>query len=178
MKGVPMIVDIRNDNDLDMLIESDEISRLCELSLSVLGIARDASVSVSFVDDDTMHELNYEWRGIDAPTDVLSFECDSVFDSAIPDDEPVELGDIVLAPLVIAGQAAVYSNAPDDEMRLMLVHGMMHLLGFDHVDEAGALEMEAHELDVLKRAAALRGADPASVVIGPTTRHDPERGQL
>ena len=91
-----------------------------------------------YYDEDEMHELNHEWRGIDRTTDVLSFECDSAFDEDIPADETLELGDIILAPQVIARQAPGFGNSPADECRLMLVHGMLHLLGYDH--ESSGLE--------------------------------------
>ena len=150
---------IANDGDLDMLIEGPLVSAAVNAVLVHEGVIRDVNVSVSFVDEDEMRGLNAAWRGIDAPTDVLSFECDSPFDDDVPDDEP------------IASQAPEFGNTPAEECLLMLVHGMFHLLGYDHIDEQGANEMEAGELAVLRTLAVNRGLDPHSVRIGPMTRH-------
>lgn len=162
---------ISNDSELDTLISLSEVETLVLETFKAEGLTCDAEVSIAFVDNDEIHELNREWRGIDKPTDVLSFECDDPFDASIGADDTIELGDVILAPAVIAAQAPQFNTTPADEMRLMLVHGLMHLFGYDHMTEEDALEMEAHERFVLQRGAVLRGADPSSVVIGPTTRH-------
>lgn len=62
------------------------------------AVEREVEISLSYVDEDEMHELNHEWRGIDRTTDVLSFECDSAFDEDIPADETLELGRYHLGP--------------------------------------------------------------------------------
>ena len=166
-----------DDSELPIPIPEEEVATIVDAVLAEEGVERECEVSVSIVDETEMAALNAEWRGVDAPTDVLSFECDSPFDDALPEGMPVELGDIVLAPEVIAAQAPEFGSTPAEEFRLMLVHGMLHLLGYDHVDEEGAAEMEAHELAVLQGLARNRGEDPADVRIGPTTRHaDEEEG--
>ena len=162
---------ISNDAELDTLIDAAQIEAAVAQVLASEGVSRPVEVSVSFVEADEMQGLNRTWRGIDAPTDVLSFECDSPFDEDIPADDSVELGDVILAPEVIAAQAPTFDASPAEECRLMLVHGMLHLLGYDHVDEDGAREMEARELAVLRELARLRGEDADAVRIGPTTRH-------
>lgn len=163
---------ISNDDELDTLISLSEVETIALETLKAENLTRDVEVSIAFVNVEEIHGLNREWRGIDQPTDVLSFECDDPFDASACSDEAVELGDVILAPAVIAAQAPQFNTTPADEMRLMLVHGLMHLLGYDHMTEKDALEMEAHERVVLQRCAALRGDDPSSVVIGPTTRHE------
>lgn len=173
-----MTVLIACDAELDTLLSNQEVERVCACVLEHEGVGMDAEISVSFVDADEMRELNAAWRGIDAPTDVLSFALtegeEAGFDDAFEGDgaAPLELGDVILAPEVIAAQSADFGTTPVEECRLMLVHGLLHLLGFDHMDDDGATEMEAHELTVLRALAAARGEDPASVTIGPTTRHE------
>lgn len=169
-----MAVLISNDAELDTLIAASEIEEAVLCTLEHEGVERPVEVSVSFVDDEEMRGLNRTWREIDAPTDVLSFECDSPFDEDIPADEAVELGDVILAPGVIAAQAAEFGNAPAEECRLMLVHGLLHLLGYDHLEDAEAADMEAREIEVLRELARRRGDDPDDVKIGPTTRHQGE----
>ena len=97
--------------------------------------------------------------------------CDSAFDEDIPADETLELGDIILAPQVIARQAPGFGNSPADECRLMLVHGMLHLLGYDHIEDDEAEVMEAREDAILRDLALERGEDPKLVHVGPITNH-------
>lgn len=163
---------ISNDDALDTHIDEAEVRAACEAALAALGIDGGAELSVSFVSADEMRALNARWRGIDAPTDVLSFSLiEGEGAGEAPGPEPLELGDIILAPEVIARQAGEFGNTPTEECRLMLVHGMLHLLGYDHMNEADAARMEARELEVLRALATARGEDPDAVRIGPTTRH-------
>lgn len=166
-----MSVLISNDANLDTLLSEDEVCAIAAHVLAAEGVERDVEISLSYVDEDEMHELNRQWRGIDRTTDVLSFECDSAFDEDIPLDEVLELGDIILAPEVIARQAPGFGNAPADECRLMLVHGLLHLLGYDHIEDDEAEEMEAREDALLRELAVQRGDDPSKVEVGPITNH-------
>ena len=163
-----MSVLISNDAELDTLLDAQEVEHICEVVLAAEGVEREVEISLSYVHEDEMHELNHEWRGIDRTTDVLSFECDSAFDDDIPVDETLELGDIILAPQVIARQAPSFGNSPADECRLMLVHGMLHLLGYDHIEDDEAEVMEA---PILRDLALERGEDPKLVHVGPITNH-------
>lgn len=166
-----MSVLISNDANLDTLLSEDEVCAIAAHVLAAEGVERDVEISLSYVDEDEMHELNHQWRDIDRTTDVLSFECDSAFDEDIPLDEVLELGDIILAPEVIARQAPGFGNAPADECRLMLVHGLLHLLGYDHIEDDEAEEMEAREDALLRELAVQRGDDPSKVEVGPITNH-------
>lgn len=166
-----MSVLISNDANLDTLLSEDEVCAIAAHVLAAEGVERDVEISLSYVDEDEMHELNRQWRDIDRTTDVLSFECDSAFDEDIPLDEVLELGDIILAPEVITRQAPGFGNDPADECRLMLVHGLLHLLGYDHIEDDEAEEMEAREDALLRELAVQRGDDPSKVEIGPITNH-------
>ena len=90
------------------------------------------------VDRDEMHALNREYRGIDAPTDVLSFENDEAL-----------LGDVVVCAAVAREHAEDFDSDFASEMALMLIHGILHLLGYDHADDAEAEVMEARENELL-----------------------------
>lgn len=166
-----MSVLISNDANLDTLLSEDEVCAIAAHVLTAEGVERDVEISLSYVDEDEMHELNRQWRDIDRTTDVLSFECDSAFDEDIPLDEVLELGDIILAPEVISRQAPGFGNDPADECRLMLVHGLLHLLGYDHIEDDEAEEMEAREDALLRELAVQRGDDPSKVEVGPITNH-------
>lgn len=167
-----MRVLISNDGGLDTLLQAEEMEQAVACMLKAEGVdpSSDVEVSISFVRSAEMRSLNASWRGIDAPTDVLSFECDGL--DGAGEQDPLELGDVILCPEVIAAQAADFGNTPVEECRLMLVHGLLHLVGYDHMNEDDAAEMEGRELVILRELAVLRGDDPAGVLIGPVTRHE------
>lgn len=127
-----------------------DIRRLAELVIRAEGKPEATEASVSFVTDEAIHELNREWRGVDRPTDVLSFECDG-YDDDMPvvEGEAYQLGDIVIAPDVAEAQAPEYGLAFSHEMSLLVTHGLLHLCGYDHMGEAEALAMEARERELL-----------------------------
>lgn len=91
-------------------------------------------VSITFVDDEYMQELNYEYRGIDAPTDVLSFPQLETGQPELPLSESaaVPLGDIVISVERAAAQATEYGHSLEREIGFLVVHGLLHLLGYDH----------------------------------------------
>lgn len=117
------------------VLEREEAPATIELSIALVGI-------------DEMTELNGEYRGKEGPTDVLSFECDELCD-VIDTDEPIMLGDVVIAPEVAEAQAAEYGHTVEEELNLLLVHGVLHLLGYDHEDDADAEVMQARERALL-----------------------------
>ena len=115
-------------------------------------------VSVSFVDDAVIAELNEKYRGKQGPTDVLSFECDGCGDGPdAPEDGVFELGDVIIAPDVAERQTAEFATTFEEEISLLLVHGLLHLCGYEHVVDEEAEVMEAREAELL-RAWAERGA--------------------
>ena len=130
-------------------ISEEELFSDCDVVLEHEGVARPCMVSVSLVGEERMREINLEWRGVDRATDVISLECERPDDPSLAQGEPCELGDIVLAPSYIARQAASFGTTEADEFRLLLVHGLLHLLGHDHLDEAEAEAMEAREEEIL-----------------------------
>ena len=140
-------------NDYDISVEDgeratltdDEMRACCDATLARAGVERPCMVSISFVSEGRIRSLNAEWRGQDRPTDVISLECERPDDPALAPGEPCELGDIVLAPAYVARQAVAFGTTEADEHRLLLVHGLLHLLGHDHLDEASAEAMEARE---------------------------------
>lgn len=135
-------------------LHEDEIRDICEFVLVSEGVSRPCFVSVSIVDEDAMRELNFRWRNQDRPTDVLSLECERPDDPELGIGEPCELGDVVFAPTYIRNQAARVGTTFADECRLLLVHGMLHLLGYDHLEEEEAVRMEHREDEILAQLSA------------------------
>lgn len=114
----------------------------------------DTEVSVTLTDDAEVREVNKEWRGKDKPTNVLSFPMSQL----APGDAPGPLlGDLVLAAETCAREATEEGKSPADHVRHLIVHGMLHLLGFDHETDEDAEDMESAEIRIL---ATLGIADP------------------
>lgn len=142
---------------VDYAYREDDLARLPieELARFVMaaeGKPDGAEVSIAFVDDGAMAELNACWRGRSGPTDVLSFECDSVGDAVTltsAPDAPYELGDVIIAPDVAEAQAPGFGNGFQQEIELLLVHGLLHLCGYDHLQDDEAEVMEARERELL-----------------------------
>ena len=107
----------------------------------------DCEVSVRIVDAAEIQRLNRDYRGKDGPTNVLSFPAGEV--AGLPDDEPSPLGDIVVCASVVQDESAAQGKATADHWAHMLVHGALHLLGYDHQSEAEAEAMEALEIKIL-----------------------------
>jgi len=120
---------------------------------------RTVELSVRLSENDEVRALNAEWRGKDRPTNVLSFPLASEAElaAASGDGPELMLGDIVLARGVCADEAAEKAISIDQHAAHLMVHGTLHLLGYDHHDDEGAADMEARETRALAR---LGIADP------------------
>ena len=104
-------------------------------------------LSIALVDEDEIATLNEQYRGIAGPTDVLSFGCDEPCPT--PGDEPITLGDVIIAPAVAERQATELGHSVEHELDVLLVHGVLHLLGYDHVDDDDAAVMDARQAAIL-----------------------------
>lgn len=123
-------------------------------TLAYEGFGNPCQVSVTFVDNEGIRELNRDYRQIDAPTDVLSFPLTDFEGSEEPPaDEPqVPLGDIVLSLEKTAAQAEEFGHSFEREAAFLCVHSMLHLLGYDHVDsEEEDAEMRRRQREILAR---------------------------
>jgi probable rRNA maturation factor len=112
-----------------------------------------AELSLVLADDVTVQELNARWRGKDAPTNVLAFASDE----PPVKGQPLLLGDVVLAYQTVAREAREQKKRLADHLRHLVIHGVLHLLGYDHIKPAPAKRMEALETRIL---ASLGVADP------------------
>ncbi|MDP2305333.1 MAG: rRNA maturation RNase YbeY [Pseudomonadota bacterium] len=113
--------------------------------LKHLGMPK-AELSILLCDDAFIRDLNAQWRQKDEPTDVLSF---AMGEGEAAEVNPDLLGDIVISVETAARQGAALGLTLDQEVRVLLVHGLLHLLGYDHVDPADAPEMQAREAELL-----------------------------
>ena len=121
--------------------------RLARFVLVMESVPEEIELSIALVEETEMARLNEQYRGIAAATDVLSFGCDDPCPT--PGDEPITLGDVVIAPAVAERQAAELGHSVEHELDVLLVHGILHLLGYDHEDDADASVMSAREAAIL-----------------------------
>ncbi len=146
----PSPVVIAVDEQSAVAIDLDRWSTLAERAFRSQGMVA-GECNLLFVDDNTILDLNREHMGKDRPTDVLSFPLDGA-DASHPDDL---IGDIVVCPAVAAANAPDHAGqgqhhgTVDDELALLIVHGVLHLLGHDHQDDAEATAMEDLEQEIL-----------------------------
>jgi probable rRNA maturation factor len=111
--------------------------RLAAHVMSEMKVHPEAELAVLFVDEEAMTKLHVEWMDEPGPTDVLSFPMDELRPG--DDDKPSDpglLGDVVICPTIAAQQALAAKHSTDDEIRWLLSHGILHLLGFDHAAPA------------------------------------------
>lgn len=118
-------------------------------------VTESAELSLAIVDAEEMASLNERYRSVAGPTDVLSFGCDDP--CPVEGDEPITLGDVVIAPAVAEHQAAELGHTVEEELNLLLVHGILHLLGYDHEDDASAQAMHQREQELLDAYTRLEG---------------------
>jgi len=135
-------IEIANESGVD--VNSDTVLAVARHALDEMGVNPLAELSILCVDVEYMTELNHRWMDGDGPTDVLAFPMDEGSVDHGPGEgggEPALLGDIVLCPEVAAKQAAAAGHATIDELALLTVHGILHLLGYDHAEPDEEAEM-------------------------------------
>lgn len=132
--------------------ETIDIAALQEFVVATLnreGVAPNAELSISFVDNDAIASLNEEHLGKVGPTDVLSFPIEDAAPGMPPrSDEggpPIALGDIFISSDMVSDHATEYEVSFEDELHLMVCHGVLHILGWDHGTDEDAEKMEARE---------------------------------
>ena len=142
-----------SDRQQDLLVTQERWIGLVHRVLAEERVDTPWEAGLSFVAADEMAALNAAHRDIDQPTDVLAFGAD---DGSAPraDDEPRLVGDVVICPSVAASNAAIHGRTVDDELALLVVHGTLHLLGYDHLDDVDAEEMEKRERELLALVSA------------------------
>ena len=147
-------------------VSSERLRGVAEFVLNREEADESDSLSIVVTDDDTMRELNRQHRGVDETTDVLSFAFDNegvyygendVFkldgdsDFVLPPGESAGLGELIISYPQVAKQAEEVGRSVDEELVHMLTHGILHLLGYDHMDDEDEAEMKSKESAVLER---------------------------
>jgi probable rRNA maturation factor len=147
-------------DEQDQPIVTDDLLMLAEVVLAAEGLAEDTGVALVLIDEESMAELNETHMGREGPTDVLSFPIETAVPGAPPrpaaGGPPIELGDVFICPAVVQRNAEEREVPFDDELALMVVHGLLHLLGWDHENERDAVRMEARERQLLAQVGRVR----------------------
>lgn len=131
----------------------DLLNLVVEKSLEVLEMEADYEVSISFVDNEEIRELNRDYRGIDSQTDVLSFPMDD--DLLVP--LPL-LGDIIISVERALDQSKEYGHSLDRELAYLTAHSMLHLCGYDHMEEKEKEKMRDKEKEIMKKIGVFKGS--------------------
>ena len=142
------IIDVQQAFEGDEVILSaipspSELELWANAVLNYEGLS-DQEVTIRFTDEAESQSLNHEYRGKDKPTNVLSFPFE-----APPGIDISLLGDLVICAPVISREADEQKKKVSDHYAHMTVHGLLHLMGYDHIDDADAEEMEGKEVDIL-----------------------------
>ena len=135
----------------ELVLKRAYLKKVIETTLRYIDTQSDCEVGIACVDNDESHKLNLQYRGKDKPTNVLSFPSD------LPDEmaqilHTFPIGDLVTSIPVVLQEAIEQNKAPIEHFTHMLVHGTLHLMGYDHeTSDEDAEEMEALEIEILAK---------------------------
>lgn len=147
-------------DEQDEPIEPEPLRSLALDVLAAEDLPSETEVSVVFVGPDEMQRYNERFMKREGPTDVLAFPLEHLHPgrrvAVTPNGPPLNLGDVFICPLVVRDNASAAGVSYEDELSLMVVHGILHLLGYDHFDDQEAATMERREAELLARAGRRR----------------------
>ncbi len=172
-----MTINIEYETDIDIMLDYEDIvTCVIEQAVDYEKCPYEVEVNVTLTDNESIHEINKQYRDVDRPTDVLSFpmidfDAPSDFDSLEekfemdpgsyfnPDTGELLLGDIVVSVEKVFEQAEAYGHTTTRELAFLVAHSMMHLFGYDHMEEEEARIMETKQEDVLEILGITRAPD-------------------
>jgi probable rRNA maturation factor len=137
------------------LVDGGWIKKIVQQILKAEGVAPPYEVSLVFTDSETVKQLNRDYRGVDEPTDVLAFymlpqkEADDSF--ALPPDGVTRLGEVIISYSQAVAQAREQGHSPEKELALLVIHGILHLTGYDHKEPEKESKMREKERELLER---------------------------
>lgn len=165
-----MTIDIANETDVE--VDLTEIHDCARYAMDAMFVHPNVELSIRIIDEAAMETLHVQWMDLPGPTDVMSFPMDELTPGreGHPSDEGM-LGDIVLCPTVAAAQAAAAGHDTMEELLLLTVHGVLHLLGYDHAEPDERAEMFDLQRTILLTYLASRGrsAEAGTIRIVPPT---------
>ena len=150
-----MTIEVVNESAVDVDVET--LGRQARFVIERLRIHPQAELSVVLVGEEAMTDLHVRWMNEPGPTDVLSFPMDELRRPGDDEEpEPGMLGDVVICPQVAQRQAQAAGHARDEELALLLTHGILHLIGYDHAEPAEHAEMFGLQARLLAEWVAVR----------------------
>ena len=159
-----MTIQIDNEYEKDITVDFKKIIHtVAEAALAHENCPYEAEVSVLLTGNEEIAVMNHDFRGIDSPTDVLSFpmsdyespadfsvfDTDDYMDSFNPETGELMLGDIVISMDKVYEQAQLYGHSPERELGFLIAHSMLHLMGYDHIDDSERAVMEERQREIL-----------------------------
>ena len=153
-----MSIEINNETEFE--IDHGRVLRLAEYALDQLHIHPAAELAIQFVGEEPMSLLHEQWMDEPGPTDVLSFPMDELRPGTVEDQTPAGLlGDIVVCPSYAEAQAEKAGHPLINEILLLITHGILHLLGYDHAEPDEEREMFGLQKEILDSFLAAEGAN-------------------
>ena len=135
-----MSIEVNNETEYD--VDLQDVNKLAESVMSAMFLHPETEVSIVFIDEEAMSALHVQWMDLEGPTDVMSFPMDELRPGheKAPGENGI-LGDIVICPTVAEAQAKAGGHSTHDEILLLTTHGLLHLMGFDHMEPEEKEEM-------------------------------------
>jgi probable rRNA maturation factor len=137
------------------VVDEGWVRRIAQTVLKSEGVAPPYEVSLVFTDSEAVRQLNRDYRGVDEPTDVLAFymlpqeEADNSF--ALPPDGVTRLGELIISYPQAVEQAKEQGHSTERELALLVIHGILHLLGYDHKEPEEEAKMRTREKELLEK---------------------------
>lgn len=168
---IPMTINVEDESNITLKgVDVETVAqRVIEASMDFEGCPYEAEVNLLLTDNENIHRINLEYRGIDRPTDVLSFPMveyeapadfsvveDGVCDCFNPETGELVLGDIIISMEKVMEQAEKYGHSEEREFAFLITHSMLHLFGYDHMVPEEAKVMEDKQTAILNSLYILR----------------------
>lgn len=143
-------MDVLFENETNINVDESLINKVIAESLRYEGVSNNCEISVTIVDNEEIHRINFKHRGIDRPTDVLSFPLIDFENETLPSDgSKIYLGDIIISAERAKEQATEYGHSFEREIAFLTAHSMLHLLGYDHMVESEEKIMFSKQEEIL-----------------------------
>ena len=164
-----MTLFFEEEGDLKLALDCEELAKkVIEEAMDYEECPYEAEVNLLLTMNEEIHQMNMEFRNIDRPTDVLSFPMvdynepgnfdflEETFEYFHPESGELMLGDIVISKEKVISQAEEYGHSIEREYAFLIAHSMLHLFGYDHMEEDERIVMETKQKEILKRLQILR----------------------
>lgn len=150
--GSDYLITVQVDERFEGKVDADALHRLAIRVLKAERKAGPLELGVVVTTDDEVHALNKEYLGHDYKTDVISFGMESEAEFVTPEERPAYLGDVVISYERAAEQGPEYGHTTEQEVATLIVHGLLHLLGYDDMDDASREKMHARQDELMRNS--------------------------